>query len=101
MHTETKKEEEKEINSKDDKKFVKPSVDELKKYCLERKNTINAQQFFDYYESKGWLIGKNPMKDWKAAIRTWEQNQIKYKNNRNGSEEIESFDYENTPYRAF
>ncbi len=82
-------------------KFKKPTIEEIKNYCLERKNTINAQQFFDYYESKGWLIGKNPMKDWKAAIRTWEQNQIKYKNNKNGLEEIESFDYENTPYRAF
>ena len=55
-------------------KFSKPSIDEIKEYCLERNNQINAEQFYDYYESKGWMIGKNKMKDWKAAIRTWERN---------------------------
>lgn len=54
--------------------FSKPSIDEIKNYCLERNNQINAEQFYDYYESKGWLIGKSKMKDWKAAIRTWERN---------------------------
>lgn len=54
------------------KRFVKPTVDEIRNYCLERHNGIDAQQFFDYYESKGWMIGKNHMKDWKASVRTWE-----------------------------
>ena len=58
------------INNKG--RFVKPSVEEIRAYCLERNNGINAQQFFDYYESKGWMIGKNHMKDWKASVRTWE-----------------------------
>ena len=54
-------------------RFVKPSIEEIKDYCLERKNNINADRFFDYYESTGWKIGKNKkMKCWKAAIRTWE-----------------------------
>lgn len=82
------------------KKFIKPTIEEIKSYCLERNNSINPIQFFDYYESKGWLIGKNPMKDWKACIRTWEQNKNKYNNNTTIEQEGE-FDYDNTPYRAF
>lgn len=54
--------------------FIKPSLEEVNKYCKERNNGINAQSFIDFYESKGWMIGKNKMKDWKAAIRTWEKN---------------------------
>ena len=55
-------------------RFVKPTVEEIEAYCKERNNGINAQYFFDSYEGKGWLIGKTPMKDWKAAVRTWEKN---------------------------
>lgn len=53
-------------------RFVKPTLSEVTAYCTERKNGIDPQQFLDYYESKGWMIGKNKMKNWKAAIRTWE-----------------------------
>ena len=53
-------------------RFVKPTVEEVRAYCQERNNGIDAESFVDYYESKGWLIGKNHMKDWKAAVRTWE-----------------------------
>jgi len=56
------------------KSIFPPSLAEIKAYCQERKNTVNPQRFLDYYESKGWLIGKNHMKDWKAAVRTWEGN---------------------------
>lgn len=55
------------------RRFVKPTVDDIRAYCLERGNGINPEAFFDFYESKGWVVGKSPMKDWKAAIRTWEQ----------------------------
>ncbi len=55
------------------KRFKKPSVEEIRAYCRERNNNINPENFFDFYESKGWLIGKSPMKDWRAAIRQWEQ----------------------------
>ena len=54
------------------KKFVKPTVEEVKNYCEQRKNGINPQGFVDYYEARGWKIGSNSMKDWKAAVRTWE-----------------------------
>lgn len=52
--------------------FIKPTIQEIKNYCIERNNKIDSERFFNYYESKGWMIGKNKMKDWKAAIRTWE-----------------------------
>lgn len=55
------------------KSFQKPSLEEIKAYCRERKSTVSASAFFDWYEAKGWLVGKTPMKDWKAAVRTWEQ----------------------------
>ena len=55
------------------KQFKVPSVDEISAYCQERNNSVDAQRFFDYYESKGWYVGKNKMKDWKAAVRTWER----------------------------
>ena len=54
-------------------RFVKPTVEEIKAYCQERNNSVDSDSFFNYYESKGWLIGKTPMKDWKAAVRTWEK----------------------------
>lgn len=59
------------------KRFVKPTVKEIEEYCIERKNDINAQYFWNHYESKGWKIGKSQMKCWKSAIRTWEANNKK------------------------
>lgn len=56
-----------------EKKFRKPSVDEVRAYCEERRNGIDGQRFCDYYESKGWMVGNARMKDWKAAVRTWER----------------------------
>lgn len=54
-------------------KFQKPSLDEIRLYCQERNNKVDPERFFNFYESKGWVVGKSPMKDWKAAVRTWEQ----------------------------
>ena len=54
------------------KRFVIPTPEEVQAYCDERKNGILGQQFCDFYSAKGWKIGKEPMKDWKAAVRTWE-----------------------------
>lgn len=56
-----------------EKRFQKPAIGEVKAYCEERKNGIDPQQFVNFYDSKGWRIGKDPMKDWRAAVRTWEQ----------------------------
>ena len=55
------------------KRFVPPTVDEVSAYCHERGNGIDPQRFIDHYTSNGWMVGKNKMKDWKAAVRTWEQ----------------------------
>ena len=55
----------------------KPTIEEIKQYCLQRNNGIDAEQFFDFYESKNWYVGKNKMKNWQAAIRTWEKRKTK------------------------
>ena len=57
-------------------RFVPPTEDEVALYCIERRNHVNAQKFVDYYSSNGWKVGRNPMKDWKAAVRTWEKSEI-------------------------
>lgn len=54
-------------------RFAPPTVDEVDKYCRERGNKVNAQHFVDFYAAKGWKVGSQPMKDWQAAVRTWEQ----------------------------
>ena len=51
--------------------FVAPSPQEVKDYISEKGYTVDAQRFIDFYEAKGWMIGKNKMKDWRAAVRTW------------------------------
>ena len=57
--------------------FVKPTIIDIKEYCKERKNNVDSETFFDFYESKDWLIGKNKMKNWKACVRTWESREKK------------------------
>lgn len=54
------------------KRFVKPTVEQVQEYCDSRNNGISGQEFIDYYDSIGWNVGKKPMKDWQAAVRTWE-----------------------------
>jgi predicted phage replisome organizer len=65
-------EKEKSPNGDTKKRFAKPSVEEVNAYCQERKNKVDPQMFVDFYEAKGWMIGKNKMINWKAAVRTWE-----------------------------
>ncbi len=54
-------------------RFIKPTIDEIAAYCSERKNNVDPQAFFDFYESKGWRVGNQAMKDWRASVRTWER----------------------------
>ena len=56
-------------------KFSPPTLEDVKAYCAERGNNVDAERFIDYYTANGWKVGKNPMKDWKAAVRTWERDQ--------------------------
>lgn len=72
------------------KRFVKPSVDEVRAYCTERRNGIDAQTWWDFYESKGWMVGSNHMKDWKSAVRTWEKRN-NYANTNYGREKQQRF----------
>ena len=68
------------MNSNTKGVFKKPTIIEIKEYCTERRNTVDSETFFDFYESKGWLIGKNKMKSWKACVRTWEKSSTKTNN---------------------
>ncbi len=62
------------IRGKDEKKsFCKPTPEEVRAYCAERKNRVDPERWYNHYESVGWKVGRNPMKDWKAAVRTWER----------------------------
>lgn len=69
------------------KRFEKPTLSEIEQYCIERNNNINAAHFYDYYESNGWKVGKNSMKDWKAAVRTWERSEYRKPNSKKNSKE--------------
>jgi hypothetical protein len=56
--------------------FTPPTVVDISEYCTLRNNGINADHFYDHYQAKGWVVGRVKMKDWKAAVRTWEKNNI-------------------------
>jgi hypothetical protein len=60
-------------DNKKNNKFVPPTLEEVRSYCQERKNNVDAGKFIDFYASKGWMVGRNKMKDWKASVRTWER----------------------------
>ena len=73
------------------KAFQPPTVDEVREYCKERGNDVDPETFVDFYESKGWMVGKTKMKDWKAAIRTWERSEGRRgvkSNGRNGTNPV-------------
>ena len=63
-----------EIDKSKSNRFTPPTIEEVKAYCQERNNTVDAETFINFYESKGWYVGKNKMKDWRACVRTWERN---------------------------
>ena len=75
MYTASQEEEEQEEEQEQEKhkRFVKPNRENVREYMSELQMTDLSQRFVDYYESNGWKVGKNPMKDWKAAVRTWKQ----------------------------
>lgn len=67
------------------KRFVPPTLEEVTAYCKERNNNVDPQHWHDHYSSNGWKVGKNPMKDWKSAVRTWERNSYSTSNTSNTS----------------
>ena len=60
--------------------FSKPSIEEIKAYCIERNNSIDPERFYDYYESNGWMVGRGKMKDWRATVRNWERREKESRN---------------------
>lgn len=75
QYTKWKNQKEKPVNptKETQNRFKTPTIQEVKSYCLERKNNVDPQKFVDFYQSKGWLVGKSKMKDWEACVRTWEK----------------------------
>ena len=72
----------KDVKSKSEsKRFSPPSLLQVSDYCQERKNSVNPQKWMDHYQSNGWKVGKNSMKDWKAAVRKWENSSFESKGN--------------------
>lgn len=61
------------------RRFTPPTLDDVLAYVRERGSDVDPQRFLDFYASKGWMVGKNPMKDWKAAVRTWEKRELEKK----------------------
>ena len=80
------------------KKFVKPTVEEVRTYCQERNNTVDANRFVDYYEANGWKGGRNSMKDWKAAVRTWERREVGGLQSRNIENSTPGSDFEDAVF---
>ncbi|MCI5904607.1 MAG: replisome organizer [Oscillospiraceae bacterium] len=91
-------------NPKTAKRFQPPTLEEVKAYCIERKNNVDPERFIDYYTSNGWLVGKTKMKDWKAAVRTWEKNGYSNGNKiNNGTSQLvtingKEYEYKNGKY---
>ena len=77
-----------EIKIKENNRFIQPTILEILEYCKERNNKVDAERFIDYYQSKGWLVGKTKMKDWKASVRTWEKNEQTNNKNENRHREV-------------
>ncbi len=73
-------------------RFIPPTLEEVAAYCKERNNRVDAGRFVDFYTAKGWMVGKNKMKDWKSAVRTWERNSGGYQAT---AKQINRDDYEN------
>lgn len=78
------------LSNKGGKNFQKPTLEEIRSYCIERNNDVDPDRFFNFYESKGWKIGKDPMKDWKASVRTWEGREKKVAPKKRGTVRTES-----------
>lgn len=68
------------------KRFTPPTIEEVRKYCNERGNRVDPAAFVSFYDSNGWKVGKNPMKDWRAAVRTWEQREGGAKNTKKSND---------------
>lgn len=87
-----------DIRDKSNRGFKPPSLEEVQAYCKERNNHVDAERFIDFYESKGWMVGKNKMKNWKACVRTWEQRD---KGSKTRLQDRHDYDYDEIEERLF
>jgi len=90
---ERKEKETKEENIKSKpKRFTPPTIEDVASYCLERNNGVDSAKWHNFYSSKGWMVGKNKMKDWKAAVRTWEDKKVNVQDSYSSIEGAGMFD---------
>ena len=86
---------------KNNKRFTPPTIEEVRTYCKERENSVDPESFVNFYESKGWYVGKNKMKDWRAAVRTWERSRKEEKNTQKTATDIyRSYQHSNYDFEA-
>lgn len=89
-----------DINNIRQTRFIKPTLEEVKAYCEERKNNVDANKFIDFYTSKGWKVGNQPMKDWKACVRTWENKDKKVYQKEQPKAEFMQHDFSNFDFSS-
>ena len=87
-------------NNKKSRRFTPPSLQEVRDYCSQRGNKVDPEQFIDFYESKGWKVGAAAMKDWKAAVRTWEKRDTVRKHEQNQKNRFNQFEQRDYDYDA-
>ena len=74
-------------------RFQKPTIEEIRQYCLEKGYNVDAEQFFNFYESKGWVVGKSPMKNWRAAVSTWNKREKEVPQRKRESRKESAFEH--------
>ena len=81
------------LYKKGSSRFQKPTIEEIRQYCLEKGYNVDAEQFFNFYESKGWVVGKSPMKNWRAAVCTWNKREKEIPNRKRESRKESAFEH--------
>lgn len=81
------------LYKKGSSRFQKPTIEEIRQYCLEKGYNVDAEQFFNFYESKGWVVGKSPMKNWRAAICTWNKREKEIPQRKRESRKESAFEH--------
>lgn len=81
------------LYKKGSSRFQKPTIEEIRQYCLEKGYNVDAEQFFNFYESKGWLVGKSPMNNWRAAVSTWNKREKEIPQRKRESRKESAFEH--------
>ena len=81
------------LYKKGSSRFQKPTIEEIRQYCLEKGYNVDAEQFFNFYESKGWVVGKSPMKNWRAAVITWNKREKEIPQRKRDSRKESTFEH--------